>query len=392
MEFNTATEKAPAGRNRIKVPGMLLLGSAARNSGKTELACLIIGRMRAEAEIIGLKVTTVHNQNGLCPRGGEGCGVCSSLGGKYHISEETDLHSGKDTSRLLAAGAVKVYWLRSMHRHLREGIENLLDMIEADAVTVTESNSISRFVDPGLFLMVRENGSLEIKSSAQAALPYVDRTVFSDGRNFDLDVNHLAIFAGKWILREATAGIIAGGRSLRMQRDKSLLPIRGRPMIQHIADQLTLYFNEIIINASAPEKYTFLEARVAPDKIPGQGPLMGISAVLKAAQNEKVFVVACDIPDINLDFVRRLLAEASHYDCVIPISGQDELEPLFAVYRKSVLPVVDDLLESGKRQIRLLYPRVKTKYLAMGKADWYRNLNTITDFKNYQRSPVGSTR
>ncbi len=149
---------------------------------------------------------------------------------------------------------------------------------------------------------------------------------------------------------------------------------------------------QIIINASSPEKYTFLKARVIPDRVPGQGPLMGISAVLKAAQNEKVFIVACDIPDINLDFVRRLLAEASHNDCVIPISGQDELEPLFAVYRKSVLPVVDDLLESGKRQIRLLYPRVKTKYLAMGKADWYRNLNTITDFKNYQRSPAGSTR
>ena len=392
MEFKAADKKAPAGRKRIKAPGMLLLGSAARNSGKTELACRIIGRMRAEVQIIGLKVTTVHNQNGLCPRGGEGCGVCASLEGKFHISEETSLNSGKDTSRLLAAGAEKVYWLRAGRRHLREGIENLLDMIGADAVTVTESNSISRFVDPGLFIMVRENGSAQIKSSARAALPYVDRTVISDGKNFDLDLNHLVIFAGKWILREATAAIIAGGRSLRMRRDKSLLPIRGRPMIQHITEQLTLHFNEIIINASAPEKYSFLEARVVPDRIPGQGPLMGISAVLKAAQNEKVFVVACDIPDINLDFVRRLLAEASHYDCVIPVSDQDEPEPLFAVYRKSVLPVVDDLLESGKRQIRLLYPLVKTKYLAMGKADWYRNLNTITDFKNYQGSPAGSTR
>ena len=96
----------------ITIPGMLLIGSSGRNVGKTELACRIISRFAGRSDIVGIKVTTIARKSDTCPRGGAGCGVCSSLTGQYCITEENDRASCKDTSKLLAAGARRVYWLR----------------------------------------------------------------------------------------------------------------------------------------------------------------------------------------------------------------------------------------------------------------------------------------
>jgi hypothetical protein len=67
---------------------MILIGSTARNSGKTTLASLIINRYKLNRPVIGLKVTTIHDKNKRCIHGGEGCGVCSSLKGNFQITED----------------------------------------------------------------------------------------------------------------------------------------------------------------------------------------------------------------------------------------------------------------------------------------------------------------
>ncbi len=111
----------------IRLDGMLMIGSAGANVGKTELACAILRKFsRAGEEIVGIKVTTIDEKDGQCPRGGEGCGVCSSLEGVYLITQESDPASGKDTARLLAAGANRVYWLRVLRAHIEQGLTALL--------------------------------------------------------------------------------------------------------------------------------------------------------------------------------------------------------------------------------------------------------------------------
>jgi len=124
----------------IKLDGMLMIGSAGANVGKTELACALIKKFSKNRDIIGIKVTTIKERDGQCPRGGEGCGVCSSLEGNFCITEETNRSSDKDTAKLLAVGASRVFWLRVMKTHLEEGIKALPEIIEPDAVTICESN------------------------------------------------------------------------------------------------------------------------------------------------------------------------------------------------------------------------------------------------------------
>ena len=82
-------QRTKAGDKMIKLGGMLMIGSSGTNVGKTELACALLGKFGRNRNIIGIKVTTIRDKDGRCPRGGRGCGVCSSLEGEYCITEET---------------------------------------------------------------------------------------------------------------------------------------------------------------------------------------------------------------------------------------------------------------------------------------------------------------
>lgn len=181
---------------------MLMIGSAGANVGKTELACAILRKFRPSGEpIVGIKVTTIDEKDGKCPRGGEGCGVCSSLEGVYVITQETDPASDKDTARLLAAGASRVYWLRILRAHLEEGFAALMEVVGSDATTICESNSLRRVVEPGLFFVAEKKGARTWKPSALEVKQYADRIVVSDGSSFDLDIDRIVLDNGKWTLR-----------------------------------------------------------------------------------------------------------------------------------------------------------------------------------------------
>ena len=58
----------------IKMPGILMVGAADRNAGKTEFACSLIRKFSSSHSIFGIKVTSIEQAGGGCPRGGEGCG------------------------------------------------------------------------------------------------------------------------------------------------------------------------------------------------------------------------------------------------------------------------------------------------------------------------------
>jgi len=181
----------------IKMPGMLLIGSSGRNSGKTRLACAVIRNNIEHADIIGLKVTTITENEGKCPRGGEGCGVCSSLEGDFCITEEYGEEKGKDTALLLDAGAIRVFWLRVIEEKLNQGFEALLQEIPRSAVIVAESNRLRMVVEPGLFLMVADNSS-SIKESAERVWNYADKVIYTNGYEFDYNINNITFSEKGW--------------------------------------------------------------------------------------------------------------------------------------------------------------------------------------------------
>jgi len=189
---------------------------------------------------------------------------------------------------------------------------------------------------------------------------------------------------GKKILKwPVTAIILAGGKSRRMRRTKSLLSIDGKPLIEHILYQIRPHFEQILISSNDIERYCFLDADVIPDEIPGYGPLMGILSSLKKSLNDINFVLACDIPIINIDYVYSMIEASIGYDGVIPVKEETKYEPLFGIYKKSMIGGICRVLNSGKRKISEAYRYCNIKYMDFSNEDWYKNLNTLEEYKKY---------
>jgi molybdenum cofactor guanylyltransferase len=360
---------------------MLMIGATGRNVGKTELACAVIRRASARQPVVGVKVTTIASRGAGCPRGGKGCGVCAALDGRWLLTEETKRIPGKDTTRMLAAGARRVLWLRVFREHLREGAEALAAELGPDTVAVCESNSLRRIVAPGAFLMVRDGNEEGCKPTAREVRALADReVVFADGA-LDFQPDDVGYEGRAWRVRcEATAVVLAGGESRRMGRDKSLLPLDGRPLIAHVLDQLRPHFQEVLVSAGSPDRYRFLGVPVVPDRAAGRGPLMGIACALAATAHERVFFAACDIPEIRIEVVRRMLREAAGCDGVVARRPGGWIEPLFAVYRKSMLPAFEAALAAGEGRVRAVFDACAIRYVDVGEADWLKNVNTPEEY------------
>jgi molybdopterin-guanine dinucleotide biosynthesis protein A len=69
-------------------------------------------------------------------------------------------------------------------------------------------------------------------------------------------------------------------------------------------------------------------------------------------------------------------------DAVIPVTGDEMYEPLFAVYRKSVIPAIREIIGQGHRRIIELLNRTKVRTIPLSGANWYYNINTIQDYRN----------
>ena len=185
----------------IEMPKMLMIGAAGANVGKTRFACDIISRFANKHDIIAVKVTTITTHNGPCPRGGEGCGVCSSLEGNFDITQERSTNSQKDTARLLAAGAKKVYWLRAMKNCLEDAALVLLETIGPKALCVCESNSLRLAVKPGLFIIIKDKKKNGYKPSADDVVVFADKTVTFDNDNFDISAEAFTLINNQWGIR-----------------------------------------------------------------------------------------------------------------------------------------------------------------------------------------------
>ncbi len=365
-------------------PNMLMIGSTGRNVGKTEFATAVIRKFAPQGPVVGLKVTAVDKADGACPRGGAGCGVCSSLTGPYLITEETHAGPEKDTMRLLDAGATRVYWLRVLRDHLVEGMDAVLAMISAGIPIVCESNSLRTVLEPGLFVMMKRRASAPIKDSAARVLKQVDRLVISRSDAFARALADLDLLDDRWVLREDAAAIIlAGGESTRMGRDKSLLPIQGVPMAARLCNVLRPWVRQLLVSTNDPGKHGELDAEFVVDALPGQGPLMGIASALKASHHDLNLVVACDIPNPSMRALRGMLRASDGFDAVVPTTEKGRLEPLFALYRRRLLPGMEAALSAGEGKVRSVFKDALIHYFPLPETDWPRNLNRPEDYEAY---------
>ena len=161
-------------------------------------------------------------------------------------------------------------------------------------------------------------------------------------------------------MADAAAVILVGGKSSRMGRAKALLPFDNEPLIAHVVRRLKSWFPEIIVVAAPDQELPELSAVLVRDEIAYQGPVSGIYHGLKAATKNVCFVTSCDAPFLNFELIDHLLEQISEYDVVVPF-WQERFQPLHAIYRTSVVPLLKEQLERGELRPIFLYDKVRTR-------------------------------
>jgi len=152
--------------NELIVPNLLLIASTGNKSGKTTLACRIIGQFGIEG-VIGIKITPHFHETT------PGLVMISETTG-FSIYEETDAGTGKDTSRMLLAGARRVFFAKVTDNDLLPAFKAVLKHIPENAPIVCESPALRYFVEPGIFVIMSSYNSYNKKNiSKLQALPHV---------------------------------------------------------------------------------------------------------------------------------------------------------------------------------------------------------------------------
>lgn len=190
--------------------------------------------------------------------------------------------------------------------------------------------------------------------------------------------------------RSISAGILAGGRSSRMGRDKAFLPSPsdGATLIARQAALLrSLGIDDLLISGRVDVDYGLPEARVVFDMVPDAGPLAGLAAVLNAARHPWVLVIAVDLPHLTSAYLQKILTASHGTQGVVP-HGPNGYEPLVALYPKSLLVEIESALAAGRRSLQPLLQaavangKLQAIPIEADEQTLFTNWNTPTDVTN----------
>jgi molybdopterin-guanine dinucleotide biosynthesis protein A len=161
-------------------------------------------------------------------------------------------------------------------------------------------------------------------------------------------------------MTDSTAIVLAGGRSSRMGTPKALLPFDNQPLIVHIVGTLRRLFPEVVVVAAPGQDLPSMPVTLVRDEVAYQGPVGGIYYGLTAASGDAAFVTSCDSAFLNSDLISHLVSQISQHDVVVP-HWQGRFQPLHAVYRRSLLPLLEGQLARGELRPVHLFDKVRTR-------------------------------
>lgn len=198
--------------------------------------------------------------------------------------------------------------------------------------------------------------------------------------------------------------LLAGGKSTRMGRNKSFVPLAGRSMIEIVAGRIAAIFGEkplLIVNR--PEQYRHLGLPLVEDIYRGLGPMAGIHAALAHGDATHCFVFACDMPCLETTLIAAMRRLCDGHDAIVP-RHDGRFEPLHAIYRKSCAPLLEARLRQGRVRLTDALARLRVRAIDVGTGlscphalDVFTNINTpgeldaFTARLPFHRQPVSAT-
>ncbi len=191
-------------------------------------------------------------------------------------------------------------------------------------------------------------------------------------------------------LRDVTAFILAGGKSMRMGSDKAFVQLNGRTLLERTLETARAVTPEVIVVGERSKFSPF--ASVIDDVFRDRGPLGGIHAALAVTATDLNLILAVDLPFVEPKFLKYLFGYAQRANgtdaLVILPRAQGGFQPLCAIYRKEFGRAAELALKRGENKIDRLFNEVgiiavnEDEIVAAGfSCNMFRNLNTPDEVK-----------
>ena len=174
---------------------------------------------------------------------------------------------------------------------------------------------------------------------------------------------------------DAISGLVlAGGKSQRMGTDKALLPLGAETVLHATANRLAAHVDDLLIVRRSDQPSLDLPCdgaardwRIVYDLHPGDGPLAGLEAGLRACRHPWALVTPVDAPFVRKGLLSLLCAQIATVEPrtrVITVEHGDQTYPLFGVYHRALAERIGEMLEAGERRVIDLLARVPTVKLS----------------------------
>ena len=189
---------------------------------------------------------------------------------------------------------------------------------------------------------------------------------------------------------EVGIGILAGGKSRRMGKDKVFLPWEDKNFLETILEKCSV-FPDIYLSVANKDGWdkNYGVTGIVEDELPDYGPLEGIYQILCASKQEYVLMLAADMPNISRELLLELTGLVTGEEDCLALVKDNYPEILCSIYSKRILPIAEAMRENGEHRPIRIFERSDTRYVDIDELGFSKqiveNINTPEEYERMIR-------
>lgn len=194
---------------------------------------------------------------------------------------------------------------------------------------------------------------------------------------------------------KASILIMAGGKSSRMEfQDKAMLKYQGGTFLSTLYNRLKPHTGQIMVSEGKVTRQDYRneapEAFFVKDIYEDNGPMGGLYSALLASKEDYLYVVACDMPHMQIYLYQYLMEfDKEPYDAIIPL-WDERMQPMAGIYKKRIVEKVKARMESGDNTMKHLIRSLNVCFVEVGENKWLsqmlQNVNTMEEYKELKQN------
>ncbi len=177
--------------------------------------------------------------------------------------------------------------------------------------------------------------------------------------------------------------VLAGGKSTRMNKDKSQLKYHNKPQQQHAIELLENVCEEVFVSSRDEGQSSELAVPSIADKFIGLGPYGGILSAFMQEPNVAWLVIAVDLPFLDKATISNLVEHRNPSKLATCfIDPQNEFpEPLISIWEPRAYPRMLDFLSKGYSCPRKVLINNNVEIITERNVQALTNVNTPEEFE-----------